>query len=810
MPVSEKTTEVTYDISDITSSTKLAIGDTINIPYSGAVKSITLPAGKFQLQCWGAQGGYRSSSAYGKGGYAIGTLTLTKPTIMYIYVGGSGQIGKTAGGFNGGGKRGSYNGGGGATDFRIGQDSLYARVIVAGGGASDGASSKYGGAGGGTVGQATVASSYGTNNGPGNTTYSGSSTSTTAASQSTTTTSSTDIYGGFGFGGNGVVRSSGYGGAGGGGWYGGSGTYPDGSSDNDKGGAGGSGYVYTSSTASQYPSGCLLNSEYYLTDASTTIGTSSFASTSGGTETGHVGDGYARIKVLAITSTFSVPVRVDDEWKLATSGAVNIGGTWKNIVQMFSNVNGSWVECKGGEPPLEGTWRFNETLVYPSETMSVTRAPFNSYGYACLGMTVTNNKLIYNMITGSTTVCTGTTWSNEAYRTIESISSSLSIKNPDLAKWIKANAVKLVPISGTWVFNNPLSESATKGRTITGNVEFVSNNVAYTSMTINYSSSMGENGYDISDMSYDTTKVNNVGAWTDQAYRTITFTDTQMVPKDFYQWFTTNAKQLPVKGKTLNEYTWKEIRTISDANKAAEYGFQPGDTKSITINGTIGNTAVANQTVDAIILGINHNAEKEGNNRIHFLIGKSGSHLCGMTDEKYNGNGGGSAGWCSMNDTSNANSGGWNNSYMRKTFLGNTGTPTEPVENTFLAALPADLRAEMKSGTKYSDNTGGGSNIASYVTTTTDYLFLLAEFEVFGARSLANAAEQNNQMQYDYFKTGSSKIAGSWGSPTTAVYWWLRSVHAGNNNFFCIVGTNGAADYYTSISSYGVLPGFCI
>lgn len=88
---------------------------------------------------------------------------------------------------------------------------------------------------------------------------------------------------------------------------------------------------------------------------------------------------------------------------------------------------------------------------------------------------------------------------------------------------------------------------------------------------------------------------------------------------------------MPEKGKTLNEYTWAEIRKISDANLATEYGFKPGDTKSITISGTIGNTAV-NQTVDAVILGINHNAEKEGNNRIHFLIGKSGDNICGMTD----------------------------------------------------------------------------------------------------------------------------------------------------------------------------------
>ena len=80
-----------------------------------------------------------------------------------------------------------------------------------------------------------------------------------------------------------------------GGWYGGAGSYPDGSADDDRGGGGGSGYIYTESTASNYPSGCLLNSSYYLTSASTIAGNSSFPSTSGGSETGHSGNGYARI-----------------------------------------------------------------------------------------------------------------------------------------------------------------------------------------------------------------------------------------------------------------------------------------------------------------------------------------------------------------------------------------------------------------------------------------------------------------------------------------------------------------------------------
>lgn len=76
---------------------------------------------------------------------------------------------------------------------------------------------------------------------------------------------------------------------GGGGWYGGGASEANNAS-------GGSGYVYTSSTVSNYPSGCLLNSSYYLTDAQTIAGNQSFPSpTSSGNETGHSGNGYARI-----------------------------------------------------------------------------------------------------------------------------------------------------------------------------------------------------------------------------------------------------------------------------------------------------------------------------------------------------------------------------------------------------------------------------------------------------------------------------------------------------------------------------------
>lgn len=274
--------------------------DVIDFDYTGVVQSVTLNAGTYTLECWGAQGGYRSSSSYGgAGGYSIGTLSLSSKTTLYIYVGGSGNSVTSAnssgyypGGFNGGGYRNTYKGGGGATDIRIGTDSLYSRVIVAGGGGSDGSSSQSGGYAGGTSG-ARGSFGYGSYGYGGNQTATYSSLNA-IASQGTNNNSS-DCAAGFGFGGFGCYSSSGYGGAGGGGWYGGQGTYPDGSGDDDGGGGGGSGYVYTSSTAKNYPQGCLLNSSYYLTDAQTIAGNQAFTSPEGTSETGHSGNGFCRI-----------------------------------------------------------------------------------------------------------------------------------------------------------------------------------------------------------------------------------------------------------------------------------------------------------------------------------------------------------------------------------------------------------------------------------------------------------------------------------------------------------------------------------
>ena len=240
--------------------------------------------------------------------------------------------------------------------------------------------------------------------------------------------------------------------------------------------------------------------------------------------------------------------------------------------------------------------------------------------------------------------------------------------------------------------------------------------------------------------------------------------------------------------KVLNDNSWATIREVSSAGLGANY-WAVGDVKEIKINGKVGNTTFSNLAVNTFILGFNHNSAREGGNKIHFQIGKIGSAAVALCDSKYNTNISGT-GYFSWN-TSNTNSGGWNACYKRKTLYGNDGTPTSPLANSLMAALPSDLRAVMQPVTKYTDNTGNGSNSSGNVTTTTDYLFDLSEFEVFGTRNYANQYEQNYQAQYDYYKAGNTKIANNHAAVTTAVWWGLRSPRYNGTGTFVVVWTDG-------------------
>ena len=247
--------------------------------YTGKVQTVSLPAGKYKLEVWGAQGGAAPNNGYqgGKGGYSVGILTLSSLTTLNVYVGEQGGPCGNGGGcapsiFNGGGPALRWGGGGGgATDIRVAGTSLYHRVIVAGGGGGGygGTNAADGGVGGGDKGGAS----------------------------SVVNTLATQI-GGASFGtGEGAPSGGSSGGAGGGGWYGGYAavTYYG-------TGGGGSGWIYTANSYTTWKNGnptdankYSLTSSHYLANAQTIAGSASMPAPKGGTETGHTGNGYVRI-----------------------------------------------------------------------------------------------------------------------------------------------------------------------------------------------------------------------------------------------------------------------------------------------------------------------------------------------------------------------------------------------------------------------------------------------------------------------------------------------------------------------------------
>lgn len=103
--------------------------------------------------------------------------------------------------------------------------------------------------------------------------------------------------GGFGYGANQTVSNYRYAAAcGGGGWYGGGNSYSDNGLSTIEYSGGGSGWVNTSSSAGNRPSGY---TGLQLDSGTTYGGTSSFPAPGGGNETGHSGNGYAKITRLS-------------------------------------------------------------------------------------------------------------------------------------------------------------------------------------------------------------------------------------------------------------------------------------------------------------------------------------------------------------------------------------------------------------------------------------------------------------------------------------------------------------------------------
>lgn len=257
---------------------------------------------------------------------------------------------------------------------------------------------------------------------------------------------------------------------------------------------------------------------------------------------------------------------------------------------------------------------------------------------------------------------------------------------------------------------------------------------------------------------------------------------------------------------TLNDNAWDVIRAVSDAGQGENF-WSVGDCKEIILDGTVGHLTLSNFTTCAFIIGFNHNSSVEGSGRIHFQLGKtalSGGTDIAFCDSSYDYSVS-ATGYFSMNSSSTT-SGGWNSSQMRTNIC---GTSLSSYSGTIIAVIPEALRAVLKSVTKYTNNTGS-STAANAVTATTDYFFLLSEYEVFGSCKYANKNEASKQEQYAYYSAGNSKIKYNHSSTSVTTIWWLRSPRSSYQGHFVVVYDGGNSTIVNADYSYGFAPGFCV
>lgn len=214
----------------------------------------------------------------------------------------------------------------------------------------------------------------------------------------------------------------------------------------------------------------------------------------------------------------------------------------------------------------------------------------------------------------------------------------------------------------------------------------------------------------------------------------------------------------------LAENSWTQINEASTSGQAASL-WKVGDTKDIVING---------ETLTVAIMGFGHDGLAGG--------GKAGitfglKHL--MKDIR-------------PMDSSNTNRGGFTGSAMYSW-----------LQNTLLKQLPSDLQSVLKSVNK---KTSAGSQ-SSTINTNAMKLFFFSEIEIFGSISYSKSGEG---AQYPYFATAGNRIKHLANGTGSADWWWERSPYASSSIGFCIVNSNGNADYNSATSFDGVCFGFCV
>lgn len=207
--------------------------------------------------------------------------------------------------------------------------------------------------------------------------------------------------------------------------------------------------------------------------------------------------------------------------------------------------------------------------------------------------------------------------------------------------------------------------------------------------------------------------------------------------------------------------TWEQIIEACQKNKIPKT-WNVGDSKMMTINGV-------DCQID--IIGKNHDTYATGG-------------TAPLTFQTHDTRG------MSKMSTSSSNAKGWDGCTVRTTSL--------PEQLTW---MPSEVQSAIKEVNKITS----AGNKSSTLETTADKLFLLSVMEVFGTSQYSVAGEGD---QYEYYAAGNSTIKNFY-STGKADAWWLRSPYKNNSSNYCLVMSDGTANYRIATSDFRYSFAFC-
>ena len=272
-------------------------------------------------------------------------------------------------------------------------------------------------------------------------------------------------------------------------------------------------------------------------------------------------------------------------------------------------------------------------------------------------------------------------------------------------------------------------------------------------------------------------------------YKTTWYTDSGLTNnhKYYYRFFPYNTAKvyndssnlvfaaIPLSfAPTLKDNTWEQIKAASEGD-AIPSAWKVGDEINITLSGTF------NETVTLQIWDFKHFDKSDGSGKAGIVFGMK--HLMKSYQQ--------------MN-SSNTNSGGWNDTAMKKTVMAN-----------ILKSMPSNLRSYIKEVNTYA-NQGGSSSSSSKGLLSKDKVFLPGMTEMFGSSYwTSQSVTESGQKQFPIFTDNNSRIKKMSNGSGDAYWWWTRSPTYGTN-YFCVVGSDGSYGNYYASDSSGVCFCFCI